>query len=151
MADVARMPTRPRHSTQSPDDNDREIAGCVARLLLHYFAPGDLSEQARIAMAQDWLEDLREFGPRVVADACMEWRRTSNRRPTPSDIRLLCIAAHRRQSEKRALAAPDNMDEYARSVGWASNTERIAAIRRDEAEREARYERARTAREAITR
>lgn len=145
------MPTRPRHSTPSPD-TDREIAGVVARMLLHFYAPSDLSESSRIAMAQDWLEDLREFGPAVVADACAEWRhKPGGRRPTPGDIRALCRERQQLRHERIALAVPDNMDEYARSIGWASNAERLAAIRRDEAEREARYERARKAREGMTR
>lgn len=151
MADVARMPTRPRHSTQSPDD-DREIAGIVARLLLHYFTPADLSESARQAMARDWLDDLREFGPQIVADACAEWRhKPGGHRPTPGDIRVLCVERQRIRREHAALSAPDSMDDYARSVGWRNNAERVEAIRRDEADREARYERARLARQGMTR
>ncbi len=102
----------------------------------------------RQAQVEDWLEDLIEFGPTAVADACREWRRTPiNRRPVPGEIRKLCIEAMPRQQEHGQHAAPDDMDEYARSVGFASNAERLAAIRRDERDREPRYERARQARE----
>ncbi len=102
----------------------------------------------RQAQVEDWLEDLIEFGPAAVADACREWRRTPiNRRPVPGEIRKLCIDAMPRQQEHGQTATRADMDEYARSVGWASEAERLAAIRRDEHDREARYERARQVRE----
>lgn len=147
MDDRALTLQRQRHSTQS-QDTSRDVAGIIARLLLHYYSPGDLSEAARKAMAQDWVEDLVEFGAKTVADACQEWRRSQHRRPVPSEIRKLCSEMRRVSQDRRALAAPDSgSDEYARSVGWASEAERVAAIRRDERDREARYERARLVRE----
>lgn len=89
-------------------DTRREIAGIIGRLLMHYYAPHDLSAPARKAMAADWLEDLEEFEPDVVADACREWRRKpGSRRPLPGDIRQLCIAEQQRQIERRAIAGPD--------------------------------------------
>lgn len=103
----------------------------------------------RQAQVEDWLEDLIEFGPAVVADACREWRRSPiNRRPVPGEIRKLCIEATSRQQSRIAVNTPTDMDEYARSVGWASEAERREAIRRDGRDREARYERARLVREA---
>lgn len=120
---------------RSPDPK-REVAAIVGRLLLHYFVPGEISDGARKAMAEDWVEDLAEFPPQIVADACRTWRRKPNgRRPLPGDIRALCIAEQREQQERRAIAGPSDMDEYARSVGWANNAERMEAIRRDEAKR----------------
>ena len=102
----------------------------------------------RQAQVEDWLEDLIEFGPAVVSEACREWRRTPiNRRPVPGEIRKLCIEASPRQQERGEHTTHADMDEYARSVGWASEAERREAIRRDERDREARYERARLARE----
>lgn len=47
----------------------------------------------RRAQANDWLDDLREFHEAVVWEACGEWRRTQTRRPTPSEIRKLCLDA----------------------------------------------------------
>lgn len=149
MDDRALTPPRQPHSTQS-QDTDRQVAGVIARLLLHYYSPGDLSEAARKAMAQDWVEDLAEFGAAVVADACQEWRRSQHRRPVPSELRKLCSEMRRVNQDRRALAAPHGgSDDYARSVGWASEAERLAAIRRDERDRDARYERARLVREQV--
>src|SRR4051794_1322340 len=129
-------------STGSRDTHtDRELAGIIARLLLHFWAPGDLSDSARAAMAADWLEDLREFGPAAVAHACRDWRRQPGaRRPLPGDIRKLCIEAQTAQRERLAHASYSDGDGYARSVGWASEAERREAIRKDEAVREGRYE-----------
>ena len=138
----------PSRDTQQSNDG-RDIAGIVARLLLHYYAPRDLSDAARKAMAEDWVEDLREYGPAIVADACQEWRRSQTRRPVPSEIRKLCSEMRSVNQDRRALAGPGGSgDEYARSIGWASEAERVAAIRRDERDREARYERARLDRES---
>lgn len=102
------MVTRPKqpHSSVSRED-ERAVAGLIARLLLHYWTPQDLPDGARASMAQDWLDDLREFGPESVAEACGEWRRTQNRRPTPSDIRRLAIEAQRnRRADDEPLALP---------------------------------------------
>lgn len=74
----------------------------------------------REAQALDWLEDLREFGPEVVSIACAEWRRQpGGKRPTPGDIRALCIA-HQRES-RPALPAPEMTEEAARQLAdkWA--------------------------------
>jgi hypothetical protein len=101
----------------------------------------------RKAQAQDWIEDLEEFGPAIVAEACRTWRRRPvNRRPSPGEIRALCLNEQREQRERAQhaqLSGPDAMDAYARSVGFANNAERMAQIRRDEAKRDdpAHYER----------
>ena len=55
-------------------------------------------------MAADWLEDLAEFGPEIVAAACREWRRKpGGKRPTPGDIRALCIAQRQDYGEMLAI------------------------------------------------
>lgn len=59
----------------------------------------------RRLQTEDWLEDLAEFGPAVVADACREWRRTGHRRPLPSDIRALCVAEQQARREHRLAIA----------------------------------------------
>lgn len=88
----------------------------------------------RKAQAQDWLEDLAEFGPAIVADACREWRqRPVNRRPAPGEIRALCLAEQKAQREReeraRALANGERPWTYA---------DRVAALRaKREANREA--------------
>lgn len=69
-------------------------------------------------MAQDWIDDLREFGPDAVAMACGEWRRTQTKRPMPADIRLLAIQAQRERGEQNehiALAGPNAEDRRLRA------------------------------------
>lgn len=63
----------------------------------HYWT-GSENEAIRREQALDWLEDLREFGPAIVAEACTRWRRQpGGRRPTPGDIRTFCIEERRDQ------------------------------------------------------
>jgi hypothetical protein len=85
------LTTQKPQPSNSSHDTDRAIAGLIARLLLHFWTPQELSEGARTAMASDWLMDVREFGSDVVAEACGRWRRSETRRPTIADIRRLCI------------------------------------------------------------
>jgi hypothetical protein len=122
---------QPINSTASTAN--REIAATISRLLAHFWTADD-PPAVRQAQIEDWLEDLREFGPAIVVDACREWRRTKTRRPAPSEIRLMCIAAQRELAERLALppSSPIAMEEYARSVGFSSHVERMDAIRRDE-------------------
>lgn len=143
MDDRALTRRKQQHSSTS-QDNDRQVAATIARLLLHYWAPGELSDEARRAMAADWLEDLSEFGPEIVANACREWRRRPiNRRPLPGEIRAICIEQQTKAQERIALAGPTDMDAYARSVGWANNAERMEAIAKDRAKAAGNYERLR--------
>lgn len=116
----------------------REIAALVTRLLGHYWT-ADEPAAVRQAQIEDWLDDLREFPAEMVENACREWRRRpGGKRPTPGDIRQICIAEQSARHERLALAAPDDWDAYARDLGWASNAERIADIRRDEERRRQR-------------
>ena len=98
--------------------------------MAHYWTADDPIETRREQLI-DWIEDLVEFGPATAVEACREWRRSETRRPMPADIRQICIELKRQQHERIALAAPADMDEYARSVGWDSEAERRAAIERD--------------------
>jgi hypothetical protein len=77
-------------STKFSRETLAELSATVTRLLQHYWTADD-PVTVRTAQIADWLEDLREFGPAVVARACVEWRRVGSRRPLPSDIRRLCI------------------------------------------------------------
>jgi len=132
MDDAAPIRPNSKRSTQppsNPQSTKLELAGIVARLLSHYFAPSELDDAARKAMAADWLEDLAEYHPADVADACREWRRKPNgRRPLPGDIRALCIEHQRNRQQRMAIAGPSDMDAYARSVGFKNNAERMAEI-----------------------
>jgi hypothetical protein len=100
------LTTQRQPPSNSSHDTDRAVAGLVARLLLHFWTPQELSEGARKAMAEDWVSDLREFGPDAVAEACGCWRRSQTRRPTIADIRKLAIEEHDIHARRLALAAP---------------------------------------------
>lgn len=128
MEDAAHMRPKQMLSTQSPD-TEREIAGIIARLLLHFYSPGDLSESARTAMAQDWVNDLFEFGSGIVANACREWRNTKTHRPTPADIRLLCVEAQRIRQETRTYRALPSPQDH--RVLAARDEDRRAQSARD--------------------
>lgn len=80
-----------------------ETAAVIGRLLAHYWA-SDEPPALRRVIADDWLEDLEEFGPELVGTACREWRRTQTRRPTPADMRALAIAEQRYRAERIAIA-----------------------------------------------
>lgn len=118
---------RARQATSSRDLQPQRVsvAGHIARLMSHYWTANDPPEIRRL-QAEDWLEDLVEFGPDAVAEACRDWRRTQSRRPTPADIRLLAADA-RARNQLRLAAAPAVLsdqeadqaaDEWAISHGY---------------------------------
>ena len=126
---------------QQDSETARQIAGLIGRLLVHYWTE-NMPASMREAQALDWLEDLREFGPELVSEACLAWRRQpGGKRPTPGDIRALCI--RERQERGPAIqalpaSAAEARDQYARSVGFESWADREAAI----AEQELRFRKA---------
>jgi hypothetical protein len=101
--------------------------------LSHYWTADD-REETREAQIEDWLEDLLEFGPIIVADACATWRRSNRTRPTPSDIRKLAFEDQKERqawgrSQLNRLDGPLDRDAWARALGWSSWLEREDAIR----------------------
>jgi hypothetical protein len=95
-----------------------------------------MSASMREAQARDWLEDLREFGPGIVAEACLRWRRQpGGRRPTPGDIRTFCIEERnsRPAPDQDALPAPDwqkrvaEKNRYAHTMAQQEGRDRIEA------------------------
>lgn len=82
-------PELPRVSS-TPLPNRRLIAEQIATLLSHYWTTAE-DQALRRAQASDWLADLEEFAPHIVTSSCAMWRRTESRRPTPADIRKLCL------------------------------------------------------------
>lgn len=116
-----------------------EIAGLVSSLLNHYWTADDLVA-SRKQQIRDWLEDLIEFPVAVVAKACREWRQQpGGRRPTPGDIRALCIPEHNRllaiEAKNRAQDGGTWEDWLYELWGPASTgrIERQRAIERQEA------------------
>jgi hypothetical protein len=85
----------------------KEVAALIANLLRHYWTADELPA-SREAQILDWIEDLVEFGPDIVAAACREWRRRSDgRRPTPGQVRKLAIEERDLRSRPLRLAPPD--------------------------------------------
>lgn len=100
-----------QHSSQAVKSNNQEIAAIVARLLNHYWVP-DLPSEVWQAQFEDWLYDLGEFTPALVADACTRFRRQpGNRRPVPGDIRTFCVEM-RHESREHQLAITDRRDQW---------------------------------------
>lgn len=73
-------------------ENRTKIAGHISRLMSHYWTANE-DPRLRKAQAEDWLEDLAEFHEGIVGEACRDWRQEQTRRPTPADVRQLCLAA----------------------------------------------------------
>jgi hypothetical protein len=113
----------------------RERAALIARLLNHFWTAAD-HPAVRQAQIEDWLDDLREFPYDDIRAACRDWRRTHTKRPTIAEIRNLC-----REAKRQPVAAKTDMDEYARSVGWRDNAERMQAIAADNAKKAATNQR----------
>lgn len=134
-----------RRSQSRASSHASAIAESTTRLMIHYWT-ADETATVRALQLEDWLEDLTEFAPAIVANACRTWRRRAdNRRPTPGEIRALCVTERRvaeREAVQERLAVitppiPIDMDAYAREVGWANNAERMEAIARDKLRRSA--------------
>ena len=85
----------------------------VARTLSHYWVADD-SEEAREAQIADWIEDLIEFGPTLVAEALKDWRQTESRRPTIAQVRTRCIGLQS-EARERGLRIEDHRAPW---PGW---------------------------------
>lgn len=120
----------PRNSLQDLRQRRATTASLISRLMNHYWTMDD-PPAIRRAQAEDWIADLVEFAPAMIEAACVEWRRTETRRPTIADIRQRCIAAAFAEQERRLLRSPEARHTYARSLGYASEDERLAAIAAD--------------------
>lgn len=79
-----------------------------------------MPEALQAMVASDWLDDLGEFPAPMVGEACQIWRRTERRKPTPADIRSICIDL-RSDAEERSrprLPKPSEDVERAMREGW---------------------------------
>lgn len=119
--------------------NAHAIAEIITRLLNHFGATNE-HPAVRKAMAEDWLEDLREFTQGQVEWAAREWRRTQTMRPSIAEIRRLATEAQQRDLKARALPAPaierglwqDEAQRQAALDDQAERYRRAAAYRRGE-------------------
>lgn len=84
------LPLALRQRSPRGADNETKIASHIARLMSHYWVTGEAAP-LRKAQAIDWLDDLREFHEQIVEDSCRVWRRSETKRPTPMQIRALCL------------------------------------------------------------
>lgn len=100
---------QPRPTSHAEMAEIREISAIVTRLLAHYWT-ADEHPRVRQAQLEDWLEDLVEFGPAIVAAACRDYRQSgaAHRRPIPIDIRRLCIETQRGLAEQKTLTDEHN-------------------------------------------
>lgn len=118
-----------RHSSKAspaPPNSARQIAAQIGRLLSHYWT-ADEPVALRQAQAEDWLDDLSEFPPEIVAAVCREWRRNETRRPLPAELRRLCkdeVASRQPLLPKpppiTLEEATARAEEYARRNGFKS-------------------------------
>jgi len=63
--------------------------GRVATLLSHFFVSSTEEAEMR-AMLSDWADALGEFPQWAIEEACREYLRTQERKPTIAAIRKLC-------------------------------------------------------------
>ena len=96
--DTSNLPQR--NSSKAPTGRLRReklIAEQIWRLMTHYWTTDD-HPAVRQAQVEDWLEDMAEFDPEIVRQACAEWRQTQTRRPTPAELRTIAAQIWRRQN-----------------------------------------------------
>jgi hypothetical protein len=95
-----------RNSSKAPTEPLRQeklVAEQIWRLMTHYWTADD-HPAVRQAQIDDWLDDMTEFGPEIVRQACAEWRQTQTRRPTPAELRAIAAQIQQRNRlEIRAL------------------------------------------------
>lgn len=91
-------------------ENRTKIAAHISRLMAHYWAANE-DPRLRAAVAQDWLDDLAIFHEAIVAEACRDWRQGESRRPTPSDIRKLCLESTKEPEPPPSAPPPETAEE----------------------------------------
>jgi hypothetical protein len=117
-----------RSDSPMPPTHTKLVSELVRRLLNHYWTADDHPAMRR-EQGADWIEDLVEFPVECIDEACREWRRTQNKRPTPADIRALAAADQQRRAERQKLVAlpppqltyaqiVQRIDEQFRSEDW---------------------------------
>lgn len=130
------MPPSPdsqSHSSSSQSAKEakrRAIAEKVGTLLNHYWTPAD-DPRVRARTAADWIADLIEFDFDVVAEACDEWRRGQERRPTPAGLRAICWRTVREREQR-------HLDQTKFALPQLTHQQRLEAAR-EAAAQETRY------------
>lgn len=114
------------------------IIGRVYALLAHYRSP-EMPEELERAIANDWLEDIREFPITVVDESCRRWRRNPAKfryRPLPGDIRAICeelmgkLPTIRDRLRRLLASVPTSEPIEGRAADMRDRIVRLAAARR---------------------
>ncbi len=120
MAQQPNLPTRVRSPLPSElsaaDVTQIEAAKseAITRLLSHYWTASE-DKRLRAMQVDDWLTDLEAWPLETLEMALTEWRQSHSRKPTPADIRALCVALQ--PPPKAKPYAPDWLME-AQKNGW---------------------------------
>ncbi len=109
------------YETARPPAPIAQLRERVASFVCHFFITLS-DERLNKIVAADWLDTLKDFPFPVLCAAISEWRNDMNKKPTPADIRKLCIyhypkkewdrlqraktIANMTPSEKTVLAGP---------------------------------------------
>jgi hypothetical protein len=100
----------------------------ISRLLSHYWTTNE-NQGLREAQARDWLNDLRDFSPEIVAEACGNWRRSENRRPLIADILQRCIEIRERGKPQGPVYVADAEQTKRTRQEWRGKFAEAAAYR----------------------
>jgi len=119
-----------------------EIAAIVARLFSHFFVPS-MSEAVLAAIIEDWVADLLPFGPRIVADACAEYRKRAGvKRPVLGDVYAICMRERDDYAAPKTIQLqPGELQPWQQDI-WGRGSEGRAARDTAIAEHDRRYRRA---------
>lgn len=110
---------------------DREaVLACIAGLMAHYFVPG-MTEGLHKSVALDWADDLASFPLWAVREACRDWRRTNDRKPTPHQIVTRCadeVFEHRKTRDRLKAITKVSGDAPPAEEAKQSNPEFVAKL-----------------------
>ena len=75
-----------KYLTPAPRD---WLSGALYTLLSHFYRE-DLPQSHVEAIARDWIAVLEDYPQWAIENARIEWLKTSDKKPKPSNIRQLC-------------------------------------------------------------
>ena len=91
-----------------------DITGAIATTLRIYFDPEFDDGGVDQAAMEAWLMDLADLPGWAVVEACSQWRKRNERRPTPAGIRNLALQETERDRETlRRLRLTCDLNEAA--------------------------------------
>src|SRR6185437_13555683 len=123
MAQQPNLPTRRREpypsernaaDEQELEDLETKKGEAITLLLSHYWTALE-DDKLRAAQVDNWLTDLEPWPLETLEAALTEWRQSNRRKPTPADIRALCVALQ--PPPKAKPYAPEWLME-AQKKGW---------------------------------